>query len=804
MMEETIQVLSIEDNKLDCQALERLVEEQGLPYALTFAHSVAEARDILAGADFDVALVDYLLGDGTAFDLFDDLEGMPFIIVTGAGDESIAVEAMQRGAHDYLVKDPDSNYLITLPQTLEAALTHWRNEQQLARHREHLENVVAQRTAQLRAVNERLREEIAERKQAEAKVRELYRFRERIIDNANVWLDVLDREGNIVIWNKAAEEISGYPREKVVGHDQVWEWLYPDETYRQEIMAKVASIIEGEEVAEESQTTIRRKDGEERIISWHSSNLVDDEGQSIGSIAMGRDITEQVRAEEAREESERKFRTLFNNLSDAVFIHDLEGKFLEVNDVACQRLGYHRDELLRMGPQDIDAQEYTAAVAEHMEEIQQRGQLLFRTDHVTQDGDRIPTEVHSRLVKYNGQESVLSVARDISEREELEAQLRQAQKMESLGRLAGGIAHDFNNLLTVINGYSQLMLAEMPPDSPWREEAEQIERAGTRAGDLTRQVLAFSRRQILNRQTVQLNDLLLEMGGMLRRLIREDIELVTLPAPDLGLVKVDPAQMEQILTNLVVNASDAMSEKEPPGGTLTIATANETVDEEFVKKHPDAKAGEYVRLTVKDTGVGMTDEVKEHLFEPFFTTKEPGEGTGLGLATVYGIVKQHEGFIYIDSVLGQGTTVNIYCPRLETEHKEPSRRDEEGRMPGGTEEILLVEDEPSVLDFMRRALEELGYTVLEATNGEEALRTREEYEEGIDLLVTDVVMPQMDGRALVERMRTQYPQLKVLFVSGYADLETISPEDFDQRTEFLQKPFSIAALADKVRALLDV
>ncbi len=673
-MDKTIKVLAIEDNEMDCMALERLVEEQGLPYALTFARSVGEAKELLAGGDFDAALVDYQLGDGTAFDLFDDLQDMPFIIVTGRGDESIAVEAMRRGARDYLVKDPDSNYLITLPRTLEAALTHWRNERQLERYREHLEEAVAERTAQLRAINERLRDEIAER----------------------------------------------------------------------------------------------------------------------------------VRAEEAREASERKFRSLFNNLSDAVFIHDLEGNFLEVNDVACQRLGYHRDELLRMRPNDIDTPEYASAIPERIEEITQDGSALLKTEHITKTGERIPTEVHSRVVRYNGQESILSVARDISEREELEAQLRQAQKMESVGRLAGGIAHDFNNLLTVINGYSQLMLAEMPPDNPWREEVEQIERSGIRAGELTHQILAFSRRQILNPQTVQLNDLLLEMGGMLRRLIREDIELATLPAADLGLVKVDPGQMEQILTNLVVNASDAMSQKEPPGGTLTIATANETVDEEFVREHPDAETGEYVRLRVKDTGVGMTDEVKEHLFEPFFTTKEPGEGTGLGLATVYGIVKQHEGLIYIYSVLGQGTTVDIYFPRLETEHKEPSRRDEEGQLPGGTETILLVENEPSVLEFMRRALEELGYTVLEAMNGEQALRRREEYEEGIDLLVTDVIMPQMDGRALVERMRTRYPQLKVLFVSGYAHLETISPEDFDQRTEFLQKPFSIPALARQVRVLLDV
>ncbi len=673
MMEETIRVLSIEDNELDRMALQRLVEEEELPYDLTFARSVAEARDILSENDFDVALVDYLLGDGTAFDLFDDLKGMPFIIVTGTGDESVAVEAMRQGAYDYIVKDPNSDYLIALPLILEAALTHWRNERQLARYREHLEEAVVERTAQLRRTNQRLRQEIEERK----------------------------------------------------------------------------------------------------------------------------------RAQEEREASERKFRALFNNLSDAVFIHDLQGTFLEVNDVACQRLGYSREELLQMGLGDIDAPEEAAVAPERMEETKEDLRALFRTEHVTRDGERIPTEVHSRLVHYNGQDSILSVARDISEREELEAQLRQAQKMESVGRLAGGIAHDFNNLLTVINGYSQLMLAEMPAGSPWRQEVEQIERAGTRAGDLTRQILAFSRRQILNPQTVQLNDLLLEMAEMLRRLIREDIELVTLPAPDLGLVEVDPGQMEQILTNLVVNASDAMSEKTPPGGTLTIATANETLDEDFVAQHPDAEPGEYVRLTVKDTGVGMTDEVKEHLFEPFFTTKEPGEGTGLGLATVYGIVKQQEGLIYIDSTLGEGTTVNVYLPRVEMESEKLSRRDEEGYLPRGEEKILLVEDEPSVLRFMRKALDELGYAVLEAANGEEALRVSEEQEDAADLLVTDVVMPQMDGRTLVERMRDRHPQLKVLYVSGYADVETISPADFGQRADFLQKPFSSGALAHKVRALLD-
>jgi PAS domain S-box-containing protein len=388
---------------------------------------------------------------------------------------------------------------------------------------------------------------------------------------------------------------------------------------------------------------------------------------------------------------------------------------------------------------------------------------------------------------------------DITERKSLEAQLRQAQKMEVVGQLAGGIAHDFNNLLTVINGYSALILDRLEPEDSLYLDLMQVQKAGERAAKLTAQLLAFSRNQVLQPELLNLNEVVANIEKMLRRLIGENINLETALQADLGQVKADPSQLEQVILNLAVNARDAM----PEGGELAIKTANVELDEFYTRRHAGVKPGPYVLLAVSDTGAGMDAETQGHIFEPFFTTKEPGKGTGLGLATVYGIIKQSDGHIWFYSEPGHGTTFKIYLPR-SGETTEPVQSDMGPLLCAGTETILLVEDETEVRVLTGKVLLEYGYKILEAIDANQALHLCEQHDGAIDLLITDVIMPGgMNGRQLAGRLIGQYPELRVLYVSGYTDDIIAKQGILDAGAGFLEKPFNPDILARKVRELLD-
>ena len=393
----------------------------------------------------------------------------------------------------------------------------------------------------------------------------------------------------------------------------------------------------------------------------------------------------------------------------------------------------------------------------------------------------------------------LAVTRDVTETKGLEAQLRQAQKMEAIGQLAGGVAHDFNNLLCIINGYSDILFNALRPDDPMRNLVDEIRKAGERSASLTRQLLAFSRKQVIAPRALDLNTVILDLEKMLRRIVGEDIDLATSLAPGLGSIKADPSQIEQVLLNLVVNAREAM----PQGGKLTIETRNVNLDEDYARARSEVRPGPYVLLAVSDTGCGMTAEVKAHLFEPFFTTKGPGQGTGLGLATVYGIVKQSGGHVAVNSEPGLGTTFRVYLPIVEAAVQVRDSKAATAPAPRGSETILLIEDDEGVRALTRHALQSSGYTVLVAREGQEALRIGRWRQEPIHLLVSDVVMPGLGGRQLSERLRLLHPEMKVLFLSGYTDDAVVRHGVLEGEVNFLQKPFTPAALARKVREVLD-
>ena len=391
---------------------------------------------------------------------------------------------------------------------------------------------------------------------------------------------------------------------------------------------------------------------------------------------------------------------------------------------------------------------------------------------------------------------------DITAYKEMEEQYRQAQKMEAIGRLTGGVAHDFNNMLTAIIGYSEFLLMHFKEGDPTRQIVEEIKKAGQRAAELTQKLLAFSRKQTINPETVNLNDIVKDMEKMLKRLIGEDIKLVTELDENLGLIMIDPTQVTQVIMNIVVNAKDAM----PNGGVLTIETRNVIFNTEYASKHLDTKIekGEYVMLAISDTGVGMDEETKSHIFEPFFTTKGPGKGTGLGLSTVYGIIKQHKGYIWVYSQPGKGTTFKIYFPMLKkTEGIKIKNEATVKENIRGKETVLLVEDEDLVREMISNTLTDLGYNILPAANPREAMRILDERDNSIDIVVTDVVLPEMNGNELVRIIKEKLPSVKVLYVSGYTDKGIVSGGVLKKGINYLQKPFTPVSLAKKIRQILD-
>jgi len=542
----------------------------------------------------------------------------------------------------------------------------------------------------------------------------------------------------------------------------------------------------------------QRADGSEFDVEVHATP-VEFEGKPATQ-AILRDVTSRKRMEAGLRESEERYRLLFERNLAGVYRSTASGRLLECNRAFAQMLGYSSPAEAMSQP----AAAFHANAEGHeafLDRLRREGSLL---NHEYQAPRRDGSPVwlignFSLLDGGGGEEILLGTIFDMTERRRLEEQLLQAQKMEAVGRLAGGIAHDFNNLLTAVSGYTELLLGRLPEGDAGREHALEIRHAGQRAAALTQQLLAFSRRQVLEPRVLDLNTVISDMEKMLRRVIGEDVELTASLDQSLWRTRADPSQIEQAILNLVVNARDAM----PRGGRLTIETANVELDENYGDRYASFKPGPHVMLAVSDTGVGMNAELQARLFEPFFTTKELGKGTGLGLSTTYGIVKQSGGSIWVYSEPGQGTTFKIYLPRSE----DPlDRREIPAPTPiprPGTERVLLVEDEPEVRRLVERLLTMQGYSVLAAPGPTEALAAARAGDGPIDVLVTDVVMPGMNGRELARALATRVPGLRVLYMSGYTDAAITQHGILEPGTAFLSKPFTPDALARKLREVLD-
>jgi PAS domain S-box-containing protein len=755
-----LRLLIVEDSEDDALLVERELRRAGFDLLSKRVETEETMRSALEEEPWDLVISDYSLPGFNAPAALSTLQAsgldLPFVIVSGTVGEDVAVEGMRAGAHDFFLKGSLTRLAPAVERELEQA---------------------AQRRA---------------RRKAEDSIRKL----SLAVEQAKNAIFMTDPNGAINYLNPAFEEIYGYSRREALGKSpRILKSGQHDQAFYERFWQR---LLAGESVREEFVN--KRRDGQLVTVETSVSPVLDSEGRRVGFIAVQDDITRRKRAEKEMYKSAERFRSLIENAQDIITVIDLRGTFLFQSPASQRLLGRSPEEFVGRNAFEFVHPEDAAGVREALRRMVASPDLpqtaLFRFRHA--DGSWRMLEGIGRLLI--GEEPLQFVvnSRDATDRRALEDQLRLAQKMEAVGQLAGGVAHDFNNLLTAILGYGSLLASRLAPGAPGREEIDEILRASERAAALTKQLLAFSRKQVLEPVVLDVNELIRNLEKLLRRLIEEDVQLVTLLDPSVARVRVDPGQLEQVIMNLVVNARDAM----PGGGKLTIETANTSLDEAYAQQHVTVHPGSYVMVSVSDTGIGMDAATKQHFFEPFFTTKEKGKGTGLGLSTVYGIVKQSGGNIWVYSEPGKGTTFKVYLPRVEEIAAEGVPLSANSLPAVGTETILLVEDESSIRALAKRVLEERGYRVLEAGSGKDALELVRGKEGQIHLLLTDLVMPDMGGTELASSLEDKHPAIRVLFMSGYTDDGVVRNGLLGPGRAFLQKPFTPTMLVRKIRDVL--
>ena len=639
--------------------------------------------------------------------------------------------------------------------------------------------------------------DITARRQREAiLVESEQRYRQLVLEATDI-IYRTDLKGRFTFVNPMASKVMQRSREELVGLHYL-ELIREDyrqpaaEFYRRQVKEMIPSTyLEFPTVA---------SDGTEIWIGQNVQLLMRD-GQPLELQAVARDITARKKVEEQLRLSEERFSKAFNFTPLAMSLTSLtDMRIIDVNKSFLTLNGYQRVEVVGRTAKDLNLWADSDEEAQFLEKLKAERTIRDQEIRVPgRDGTLRTYVISAEIINLHGEECILAVTNDITEHRALEEQLRQAQRMEAIGQLAGGVAHDFNNILTAITGYSEISLRRLGIHHPVSKNIEQIQKAGSRAASLTRQLLAFSRRQMLEPKVLDLNTLVLDMNQMLQRLIGEDVALKIILTPDLGQIRADPGQIEQVILNLVVNARDAM----PRGGMITIESHNMELDHAYGDIHPPLIPGSYVMLAITDNGVGMDKVTQQRIFEPFFTTKEVGKGTGLGLSTVYGIVKQSDGYIWVYSEVGSGTTFKMYLPRVDKSDEDEPVDAMQHEVISGREQILIVEDEEQVRDLARAILEENGYSVLTAANGSEGVRLCEDFRGRFDLVLTDVVMPVMSGTELAQRIAPLQPQAQVLYMSGYTNDSMVRHGLLEDQVYFLQKPFTSNSLARKVREVLD-
>jgi PAS domain S-box-containing protein len=772
-----LRILLVEDSSADAEVVLRALAQSGLEVE---AERVQTEKDLVAALDrdFDVVLSDHRLRQLTAaraLALHKARAGeVPFLVVSGSMREAEAIQLLRSGARDYFIKDN----LLRLGAAIERELEEADN-----------------RRSRRRAEEER---EVARKALASNEV-----FLRLVIDQDPNLIFVKERSGTFVLANRAMADVYGTTVEELEGKTDADFNLNAEEVeaFRQADEAVIDSARETLVPVE----VITDASGKRRLLRTVKRPLPDAEGRIDRVLGVAVDVTDLKRVEGELRENEERFRQVVEASPHGVLVIDAEGKIVLSNQRSEQIFGYSRQELVgqlihRLVPVSIHDRHAEDASA-FLRDLESRRMGAGGEVHgCRRDGTLFPAEIGLSHFESAAGTRVLVTVVDITDRRGLEMQLQQAQKMEAIGRLAGGLAHDFNNVLGVILGLGELAREDLSANDPVQHRLVEIVAAARKATDLTRQMLAFSRQQVMHPRPLNLNAVVEASRRLLAQMIGADIELRLVLGPELGTVRADPTQLSQVLMNLAVNARDAM----PSGGALTFETRNVELDEEYVRTHAAGRPGLYVLLAVTDTGHGMDSKTRARVFEPFFSTKGEGKGTGLGLATVYGIIKQSGGFVWVYSEPEHGATFRIYLPQVgENPLPLEARRSESQAAPAGSETILLVEDQDAVRRMAQELLRRQGYEVLAAANAEEALAIVESRSETIHLVLSDVVMPGTNGRELAIRLREMCPELRVLFMSGYSNGAIQGRGLLDEDVMLVEKPFSAAELGRAVRRALE-
>jgi two-component system cell cycle sensor histidine kinase/response regulator CckA len=804
MKDETIKVLLIDDDEDDYILTRELLSEVKFgKYALDWASSYEEGLEVIKRREHHVCLVDYRLGGRSGVQLIREVWKSrlttPMILLTGHGNHNVDVEAMQAGATDYLVKDETPTALLerTIRYAVELNTERTRAEEALGAYAQ--KQAVVAEIGRLALIGGELEDLFAEAVSLVARTLgvEYSKVLELLPDGDALIL----RAG--VGWKKeypVGQATVSANQDSEAGFTLLSDEPVVVEDLRTETRFSGASLLHAHGVVSGMSVLIRGRERPYGVLGAHTASTrrfaTDDVNFLVAVANVLAEAIGRKRAEDAMRQSESQFRALFENALDAVLIANDQGAYVDANPAACNLLGVSYNEVIGRTINDFTENDNPVEASRMLEQFLKEGTLRGELRLRRPDGSLVEVDFSATANFLPGRH--LALLRDVTERRKLEEQFRQSQKLKSVGMLAGGIAHDFNNLLTVMTGYSELTLRRLDKVDPLARNVEEIKKAAERAASLTRQLLAFSRKQVLQPKVLDLNSVIVNIEKMLGRLVGEDMELRTSPGVGLGKVKADPGQVEQVILNLVVNARDAM----PKGGKITIETANIYLDEAYARRHIAVQPGWYVMLAVTDTGQGMDAETQKYIFEPFFTTKEQGKGTGLGLSTVYGIVKQSGGNLWVYSEVGVGTSFKIYLPLIDEQVTKPDANVARPESAAGTETILLAEDEEMVRNLARESLKMHGYTVLEAANAGEALLICQQYKGRIDLLLTDVVMPRVSGRELAEQLVGLRPDMRVLYMSGYPDQAIVHHGILDEAIAFIGKPFTPDALALKVVEVL--